>query len=154
MKTIASAGLLLYRHRSGLEVLLAHPGGPYWRKKDDGAWTVPKGEIGEGEDYYVAAVREFKEETGYAPKGKPTSLGSVRQAGGKFVHVWALEDDWEPEALVSNLFSMEWPPRSGLKQEFPEIDRAAWFDIATARRKILKSQSEFLARLEFAEQNG
>ncbi len=150
MKTAASAGLLLYRRQNGLEVLLAHPGGPYWRNKDSGSWTVPKGEIHEGEDPYAAAVREFEEETGFRPQRDAFSLGSLRQAGGKLVYVWAIECDWDPATLVSNSFSMEWPPRSGRTQNFPEIDRAAWFDPSAAREKILKSQSEFLYRLEQA----
>lgn len=147
MKTATSAGLLLYRRREDLEVLLAHPGGPYWRNKDDGAWTVPKGEIGDGEAPYEAAVREFAEETGHVVNGPAHFLGGLRQAGGKRVYVWAVEEDWDPAALVSNRFTIEWPPRSGKEQQFPEIDRAAWFDIRSARSKILKSQSEFLNRL-------
>jgi len=147
VKTKESAGLLLFRRRHTLEVLLAHPGGPYWRKKDDGAWTIPKGELQESEDPYLAAQREFAEETGFRPQGKPLSLGSLRQAGGKRVYAWAIEEDWDPSSLASNHFSMEWPPRSGRIVQFPEIDRAQWFDLATARRKILKSQSEFLDRL-------
>lgn len=150
MKTPESAGLLLYRRRDDLEVLLAHPGGPYWRNKDEGAWSVPKGEILEGEDPYAAALREFEEETGLRPHGKPVSLGSLRQSGGKLVHAWAVENDWDPSRLVSNQFSIEWPPRSGRTALFPEIDRANWFDLATARLKILKSQTEFLNRLEAA----
>jgi predicted NUDIX family NTP pyrophosphohydrolase len=142
-----SAGLLLYRDRNGLEVLLAHPGGPYWRNKDEGSWTVPKGEALDGEDLYKAAFREFVEETGFRPDGTATPLGSVRQAGGKHVHVWALEGDWNPETLVSNLFSIEWPPHSGRMQNFPEIDRAEWFDLTTAHSKILKGQAELLNRL-------
>ncbi|MET0407514.1 MAG: NUDIX domain-containing protein [Hyphomicrobium sp.] len=148
MKTSASAGLLLYRLKEKLEVLLAHPGGPYWKNKDAGAWTVPKGEILEGEDPHQAAIREFMEETGFRPSGDALSLGSLRQAGGKWVHVWAVPQDWDPARLVSNSFSIEWPPRSGRVQEFPEIDRAAWFDLAQARVKILKSQLPFLDRLE------
>ncbi|HET6389606.1 NUDIX domain-containing protein [Hyphomicrobium sp.] len=148
MKTATSAGLLLYRDRSGLEVLLGHPGGPYWRRKDDGSWTVPKGEVQDREDLYKAALREFEEETGFHPEGPAMALGSIRQAGGKHVHAWAIHADWNPETLVSNTFSMEWPPRSGRMQSFPEIDRAEWFGLATARLKILKSQVEFLNRLE------
>lgn len=150
VKTPESAGLLLYRRRQDLEVLLAHPGGPYWRNKDEGAWTVPKGEILEGEDPYAAALREFEEETGLRPHGKPVSLGSLRQSGGKLVHAWAVENDWDASRLVSNQFSIEWPPRSGRTVLFPEIDRANWFDLATARLKILKSQTKFLNRLEAA----
>jgi predicted NUDIX family NTP pyrophosphohydrolase len=145
-----SAGLLLFRRRHGLEVLLAHPGGPFWRNKDDRAWGIPKGEIEAGEDPLVAARREFAEETGHLADGPALPLGSLRQAGGKWVHAWAVEKDWDPERLVSNTFSMAWPPRSGRIEEFPEIDRAAWFDLATAHRKILKSQLEFLTRLESA----
>ncbi|MGO4684817.1 NUDIX domain-containing protein [Hyphomicrobium sp. 2TAF46] len=148
MKTATSAGVLLYRDRNGLEVLLGHPGGPYWRRKDEGSWTVPKGEVLDGEDLYKAALREFAEETGFQPKGAVTPLGSVRQAGGKSVHVWAIEADWNPETLVSNTFSIEWPPRSGRMQNFPEIDRADWFDLTTARAKILRSQGDFLDRLD------
>ena len=148
VKTAVSAGLLLFRDRNGLEVLLAHPGGPYWRNKDDGAWTVPKGEILDGEAEYDTALREFVEETGFRPHGLVISLGSIRQAGGKHVHVWAVEDDWDPETLVSNSFTIEWPPRSGQTLHFPEVDRAQWFDLKIAHTKILKSQSEFLNRLE------
>lgn len=148
LKRATSAALLLYRRRNGLEVLLAHLGGPFWRKKDDGAWTIPKGEIHLGEEPRKAAFREFAEETGYTAGGQALPLGSLRQAGGKWVHAWAVEEDWDPAALVSNTFSLEWPPRSGRTQQFPEIDRAAWFDIPSARSKILKSQSPFLDRLE------
>jgi predicted NUDIX family NTP pyrophosphohydrolase len=151
VKTRESAGLVLFRRRNALEVLLAHPGGPYWRKKDDGAWTIPKGELEESESSYLAAIREFTEETGFQPRGKPLSLGSLRQAGGKLVHAWAIESDWDPSSLISNSFNMEWPPRSGRMERFPEIDRAQWFDLATAQRKILKSQSEFLDRLAALE---
>lgn len=150
VKTPGSAGLLLYRRQQDLEVLLAHPGGPYWRNKDDGAWTVPKGEIHGEEDPYATALREFEEETGLRPHGKTLSLGSLRQSDGKLVHVWAVENDWDPAFLISNQFSIEWPPRSGRTATFPEIDRANWFDLATARRKILKSQMDFLNRLEAA----
>lgn len=148
MRTKESAGLLLFRRQRTLEVLLAHPGGPYWRKKDDGAWTIPKGEINDSEDPCRAALREFAEETGFQPQGEPLSLGSLRQAGGKLVHAWAVEDDWNPSRLVSNTFSIEWPPRSGRMEQFPEIDRAGWFELPTARRKILNGQLEFLDRLE------
>lgn len=147
-----SAGLLLYRSGAeGLEVLLVHPGGPFWRAKDDGAWTIPKGEIEEGEDELAAARREFGEETGWRPAGAAHDLGSVRQAGGKRVRVWAVAGDWDPAKLASNSFSVEWPPRSGRLQEFPEADRAAWFSLAAARRKILKSQIAFLDRLAALE---
>jgi predicted NUDIX family NTP pyrophosphohydrolase len=148
LKNKSSAGLLLFRRRNGLEVLLVHPGGPFWHRKDDGAWMLPKGEIEDGEGPLAAARREFFEETGYAAQGDTRSLGTLRQAGGKIVHAWAVESDWDPQCLVSNAFEMEWPPKSGRKQNFPEIDTAAWFPIEAARRKILKSQSEFLDRLE------
>ncbi|MFT3732176.1 MAG: NUDIX domain-containing protein [Hyphomicrobium sp.] len=154
MKSKTSAGLLLHRRRGDLEVLLAHPGGPYWRNKDEGAWTIPKGEVQDGEEPDLAALREFAEETGFQPQGERLSLGSVRQAGGKLVHVWSIEADWDPQNLVSNMFSIEWPPRSGRMQPFPEIDKAAWFDLAAAHRKILRSQSEFLNRLEHALAGG
>jgi predicted NUDIX family NTP pyrophosphohydrolase len=144
-----SAGVLLFRRGvAGLEVLLAHPGGPLWRRMENGAWTIPKGEVDQGEDIPAAARREFAEETGYRLKGKALPLGSVRQPGGKLVHAWAVNGDWDPVRLVSNTFSMEWPPHSGRMQEFPEIDRAAWFDLKEARKKILKGQTVFLNRLE------
>lgn len=148
--TRVSAGLLLFRRRGGLEVLLGHPGGPYWQNKDDGAWSVPKGEIEAGEDELAAARREFAEETGYRPQGDVLSLGSARQPGGKLVHVWALDDDWDPAQLGSNSFSMEWPPKSGRLQVFPEIDRAGWFALDEARKKTLKGQVVFLDRLQAA----
>jgi predicted NUDIX family NTP pyrophosphohydrolase len=148
--TRVSAGLLLFRRRGALEVLLAHPGGPYWQNKDEGAWTVPKGEMEAGEDELAAARREFAEETGYLPQGGVLSLGSGRQPGGKLVHVWALADDWDPAQLRSNTFSMEWPPKSGRSQVFPEIDRAGWFALDEARRKILEGQVVFLDRLKAA----
>ena len=147
MKTATSAGLLLYRNMAELQVLLAHPGGPYWQKKDAGAWTIPKGEIEVDEDPFAAALREFGEEMGFQPTGRALPLGAARQAGGKVVQAWAIEADWDPAELVSNTFSIEWPPRSGHTREFQEIDRAAWFNLETARGKILKSQAEFLNRL-------
>lgn len=147
MKT--SAGLLLYRDAAGrLEVLLVHPGGPFWAKKDAGAWSIPKGEIGEGEDPLAAAKREFEEETGTRPTGEAVALESRRQAGGKLVHVWAIRGDLDPGAVKSTTFSLEWPPRSGRRQEFPEVDRAAWFTVDEARAKILKGQAPFLDDLE------
>jgi predicted NUDIX family NTP pyrophosphohydrolase len=143
-----SAGLLLYRRRrGGLDVLLAHPGGPYWRNKDDGAWSIPKGEIESGENPLQAAQREFAEETGHCPQGEALSLGSARQPSGKIVHVFALEGEFDPARLVSGSFEMEWPPRSGRVQSFPEIDRAAWFSLDAARTKIIKGQAVFLDRL-------
>ena len=111
---------------------------------------LPKGEIEDGEDALAAARREFAEETGHEARGQPLSLGMLRQAGGKLVHIWAIEENWDPQGLVSNTFEMEWPPKSGRNQSFPEIDAAAWFPVQTARRKILKSQSDFLDRLEAA----
>lgn len=150
MKNKVSAGLLLFRRQNGLEILLVHPGGPFWRRKDDGAWMLPKGEIQEGEDTLAAARREFHEETGHEPRGSLLELGSLRQAGGKLVHAWAVEDDWDPQRLVSNNFEMEWPPKSGRIENFPEIDAATWFSREIAQKKILKSQAEFLNRLDAA----
>jgi predicted NUDIX family NTP pyrophosphohydrolase len=121
-------------------VLSTHPGGPSWQNKSDGAWSIPKGEIETGEELLTAARREFAEETGFTPNGLAVSLGSLHQADGKSLHVWAIEEDWDPEHLISNTFSIEWPPRSGRVQRFPEIDRAAWFDVATAHKKILKAR--------------
>ncbi len=143
-----SAGILLYQRRPRLQVLLAHPGGPFWRRKDAGAWTIPKGEIEEGEDALAAARREFEEETGHRPQGAALDLGSLRQPSGKHVHVWAIEDDWDPAQLVSNTFRIEWPPHSGRMEAFPEIDRAAWFGLNAARKKILKGQIAFLDQLQ------
>lgn len=143
-----SAGILLYRRcGGGLEVLLAHPGGPFWKNRDDGAWGIPKGEIGEGEDPWLAARREFLEETGVTPGEEAIELTPVRQKGGKLVHAWAIEGDCDAAAIVSNLFAMEWPPRSGRMAEFPEIDRAAWFGIERARAKILPGQLPLLDEL-------
>jgi predicted NUDIX family NTP pyrophosphohydrolase len=143
-----SAGLLLYRRKtSGVEVLLAHPGGPFWQRKDEGAWAVPKGLISAGEAPLTAAKREFLEETGHSPDGEFLSLGEAKQPGGKTVHVWAVEGDWDAASLRSNMFEMEWPPRSGRRQSFPEIDRAEWFSLEAAQAKILKGQAVFLRRL-------
>ena len=144
-----SAGILLYRFREGvLQVLLAHPGGPFWAKKDAGAWTIPKGEIGDSEEPLAAARRELREETGLALEGEFIALAPVRQKSGKWVHAWALEGDCDAAAIRSNTFSVEWPPRSGKQREFPEIDRAAWFTIPEAREKILAAQAAFLDELE------
>lgn len=146
----ASAGLLIYRHVGGrrvLEVLLVHPGGPFWAKRDDGAWSIPKGEFGPGEDPLGAAKREFREETGLAVEGDFVPLAPVKQAGGKVVRAWAIESDCDPTCLRSNTFSMEWPPGSGSRREFPEVDRAAWFPISEARRKILPGQVALLDQL-------
>jgi predicted NUDIX family NTP pyrophosphohydrolase len=143
-----SAGLLLFRQMDGdIDVLLGHPGGPFWRRKDEGAWTIPKGLIVPGESPLSSAQREFAEETGHYPSGDSISLGSARQPGGKVVHAWAIEGDWDPADLRSNTFEMEWPPRSGRRQSFAEIDRAAWFRVAEARKRILKGQAVFIDRL-------
>jgi predicted NUDIX family NTP pyrophosphohydrolase len=143
-----SAGLLLYRDcSSGLEVLLVHPGGPFWARKDDGAWSIPKGELEDGEDPLLAAKREFEEETGGRPDGEFTPLQPIKQPGGKLVYAWALRADFDTATLKSNTFSMEWPPRSGRHSEFPEVDQAAWFRLDEARRKILKGQAGFLDQL-------
>jgi predicted NUDIX family NTP pyrophosphohydrolase len=143
-----SAGLLLYRRTSAApEVLLVHPGGPFWARKDEHAWSIPKGEFAEGEDPLAAARREFAEETGFSPPGTPVALGSQGR-GGKLIRIWAIEGDWDPGTLRSNSFTMEWPPRSGQTRAFPEVDRAGWFDLTTARRKIHRNQLEFLDALE------
>jgi predicted NUDIX family NTP pyrophosphohydrolase len=143
-----TAGILLYRIRNGgLEVFLVHPGGPFWMQKDDGAWSIPKGETEEGEDLLHAAKREFHEETGFSLDGDFIALTPLKQRGGKIVHAWAVEGDVDAESSKSNLFSMEWPPRSGKRAEFPEVDRAAWFTLETAKEKILQSQAELLAEL-------
>ena len=143
-----SAGVLLYRRRGGeLEVFLAHPGGPFWTRKDAGAWTIPKGEIDEGEDPLAAAKREFAEEIGIPLEGTYVALDPVRQKSGKLVLAWAVEGDCDPAALRSNLFSMEWPPKSGKQVEFPEVDRAQWFTIPDARTKLLPGQLPLLDQL-------
>jgi predicted NUDIX family NTP pyrophosphohydrolase len=144
-----SAGLLLYRTRDGIrEVLLAHPGGPFWARRDDGAWSIPKGEVDEGEDPYAAARREFAEELGAVPPdGDPLPLGEVRLKSRKRVIAWALEGDFEPDQLVSMTFEMEWPPRSGRTATYPEVDRAAWFDLETARVKLNAGQVPLLDAL-------
>jgi predicted NUDIX family NTP pyrophosphohydrolase len=140
-----SAGILLFRRGGGpIEVLLAHPGGPFWKNKDEGAWSIPKGEYGDDEDPLTAARREFAEETGLTLRGHFMPLGQIRQRGGKLVTAWALEHDFDPAKLGSNTFSMPWPPGSGKLQEFPEIDRAEWFPLEIARRKILPGQAEIL----------
>ncbi|WOH53211.1 NUDIX domain-containing protein [Bradyrhizobium sp. sBnM-33] len=139
--------MLFHQKDKDVQVLLGHPGGPFWSRKDQGAWTIPKGLIGPSESPLSAAVREFAEETGYRPGGEAIPLGSAKQPSGKVVHMWAIEEDWDPADLQSNTFEMEWPPRSGRRQSFPEIDRASWFGIAEARLKILKGQAAFLDRL-------
>jgi predicted NUDIX family NTP pyrophosphohydrolase len=144
-----SAGLILFRRRSGsIEVLLAHPGGPVWAGKDEGAWTIPKGEPEDGEDVLAAARREVEEETGARPDGTFIALDPVRQHSGKTVYAWAVESEFDPAALRSNLFDMEWPPRSGRRQSFPEVDRAEWFTMPIAGRKILSGQAPLLRQLE------
>lgn len=144
-----SAGLLLHRRSArGVEVLLVHPGGPFWARRDAGAWSIPKGEVGEGEDLLAAARREFREETGFPlPRGPAVALGELRQRGGKIVHAWAVQGDLDPGGLRSNTFEMEWPRGSGRTRSFPEVDRAEWFDLAEARRRILPGQAGFLDAL-------
>ena len=152
MATKRSSGILLYRDREGTtEFLLVHPGGPYWARRDDGAWSIPKGGIEGEEESREAALRELDEELGSAAPDLDADelieLGSVRQRAGKVVEAWAAEGDFDPAALDSNTFEMEWPPRSGREVEFPEVDRADWFDLEGARRKLLPAQGEFLDRL-------
>ena len=143
-----SAGLLLYRRRGeALEVFLVHPGGPFWAKKDLGAWSLPKGELAEGEDPLAAAIREFTEETGFPIDGEFRALTPLRQPSGKTILAWAVEGDCDPAELRSNMFSMEWPPKSGKTQEFPEVDRASWFPIDEARKRIIAGQAPFLDEL-------
>lgn len=144
-----SAGLLLFRRRAGssIEVLLGHPGGPFWTGRDAGAWTLPKGGIHPGEEPLATAIREFTEETGYPTSPPYIALGQITQRGGKIVHAWAFEGDCEPGRLVSVLASIEWPPRSGRTIEVPEIDRVAFFTLADARRAINVAQIELLDRL-------
>jgi predicted NUDIX family NTP pyrophosphohydrolase len=144
-----SAGILLYRfQKDGVEVFLVHPGGPFWANKDKGSWSVPKGEYNDDEDALKAAQREFQEETGLSIQGNFIELGEVRQPSGKRVRVWALENDQEVENIRSNTFQLEWPPKSGKIQEFPEVDRGGWFSLPEARQKILKGQIPFLDKLE------
>lgn len=146
--TKISAGLLLYRRvDGGIELFLAHPGGPFWRRRDVGAWTVPKGIIEEGEDGLTAARREFEEETGIVPVGPFLPLGSVRQKAGKTVHAWAWEGDADPETIRSNEMEVEWPRGSGITRSYPEVDRCAWFTPASAREKINSAQAELIDRL-------
>jgi predicted NUDIX family NTP pyrophosphohydrolase len=146
-----SAGLLLYReHNSQLEVLLVHLGGPFWKNKDRGAWFVPKGEFNPGEDLLDAAKREFQEETGLVPRGDFVSLGSVKHKSGKTVHAWAFPGNYDPHTLKSNKFEMDWPPKSGRIATFPEIDRADFFTVETAREKMHPAEFAFLSRLKMA----
>jgi predicted NUDIX family NTP pyrophosphohydrolase len=144
-----SAGILLYRLSGGApEVLLVHPGGPFWARRDAGAWSLPKGEYEDADDPLASALREFEEETGTAlATGELLELGDVKQKSGKVVRAWAAEGDLDPDAVHSNTFTMEWPPRSGRTAEFPEIDRAGWFGIDEAREKVNPAQAEFLDRL-------
>lgn len=143
-----SAGILPFRKlKDELEVLLVHPGGPFWRNRDEGAWSLAKGEYGEAEAPSAAARREFKEETGWDVTQDMHPLGEIRQAGGKYLTAFAVEADFDPEGFVSNRFDMEWPPRSARFQSFPEVDRVSWFSLAEARRKILSSQEPLLDRL-------
>ena len=144
-----SAGLLMYRKRGEvLQVLLVHPGGPFWAKKDLGAWSIPKGEFGEDEDALKAARREFEEETGFLPTGQFVRLGVIKQPSGKLIHAWAFEGDLDARKIKSNKFSIEWPPQSGKQKEFPEVDRAEWFAVDTAREKIIMGQVSFIDELQ------
>jgi predicted NUDIX family NTP pyrophosphohydrolase len=144
-----SAGLLMYRiHDGELQVLLAHPGGPYFQNKDEAAWSIPKGEVEADEDWLATAKREFEEETGITPTGPFIALTAIRQKGGKFVHAWAFKGDCDPSAIVSNTFTMEWPPKSKKQMEFPEIDRADFFGVAAAKQKIKAGQESLIEELE------
>lgn len=144
-----SAGILLYREVAGrLEVLLAHPGGPFWAGKDEGAWSIPKGEFEDAEEPLAAARREFEEEIGMAVDGDFIPLEPLRQPSGKVVFAWAVQGDFDPARLKSNIFSMEWPPQSGKQKNFPEVDRAAWFPVEVAKGKILQGQVPFLIQLQ------
>ena len=143
-----SAGILLYRLADKqLQVLLVHPGGPFFKNKDEGAWTIPKGEVAEGEDLFSAACREFAEETGSRPRGEPIPLATIKQKGGKTVHAWAVAGPFDPSQLVSNTFPLEWPPKSGKHVDFPEVDRAAWFPLPEAKIKMNCAQTAWLDEL-------
>lgn len=145
---VHSAGLLPFRKRDDLtEVFLVHPGGPFWARRDEGAWSLAKGVVEAGEDLLAAARREFQEETGFEAQGRFIELGELKQPGGKIVHAWAVEQDLDPARLKSNTFTLEWPKGSGTTREFPEVDRGEWFGLDEARQKILKGQVEFLDRL-------
>jgi predicted NUDIX family NTP pyrophosphohydrolase len=144
-----SAGILLYRVRDdAVEVFLVHPGGPYWARKDDGAWSIPKGETEDGADLLATAYTEFHEETGSPLQGEPVPLAPLKQPGGKVVHAWAVQGDIDATSIRSNTFAIEWPPRSGKTREFPEVDRGGWFDLPTARLKLLAGQRGFLDQLQ------
>jgi predicted NUDIX family NTP pyrophosphohydrolase len=144
-----SAGVLLFRRRpQGVQVLLVHPGGPFWKNKDQGAWSLPKGEVEAGEDLLAAARRELEEELGLTPHGPFTPLSPIKQKGGKIVHAWACEGDCDPSTTRSNTFTLEWPPRSGKRAEFPEVDRAEWFSPEQAREKINPAQADWIQELE------
>lgn len=150
-RTSVSAGLLLFRRNGGaMELFLAHPGGPFWKGRDRGAWTIPKGLVNDGEELLDAARREFEEETGIRPEGPFIPLGSVRQKAGKVVHAWAWEGDAEPAAITSNTARSQWPPGSGRWITYPEVDRCAWFDPAEARVRLNPAQAELIDRLETA----
>lgn len=148
-----SAGILLFRQGGGdLEFFLVHPGGPFFAKKDAGWWTIPKGEPAEGEELLAAAIREFAEETGISLSGHFIPLQSIKQKGGKMVHCWALEGDLDATAITSNTFEIEWPPRSGKKKQFPEIDKAGWFPLEDATRLINEMQASFLQQVSHLQQ--
>lgn len=152
-----SAGLVLFRERADgrIEVLLGHMGGPFWARKDEGAWSIPKGELDPGEDPLAAALREFAEELGHAPPDGPVlELGEIRQTAGKRVVAFAMQGDFDPAAIVPGTFEIEWPPRSGRRQSFPEVDRVAWFELATAESKIVRAQMALLERLEELRRSG
>ena len=147
-KADVSAGILVYRETNAtLEVLLAHPGGPFWARKDAGAWTIPKGLVELGADLLATAEREFTEETGFVAEGPFVPLAAARQTSGKIVHAFACRGDFDSTKLISNMFEIEWPPRSGQRRQFPEVDRAAWFDLAAARDKLIAYQRPFLIAL-------
>jgi predicted NUDIX family NTP pyrophosphohydrolase len=138
----------MFRRRDGLQVLLVHPGGPFWKNKDDGAWSIPKGEVDENEDLLLCARREFEEELGVAPQGSFIALSPIKQKAGKIVHAWCFEGDLDAASIHSNTFTMEWPPKSGKRAEFPEVDRAEWFDLPTARKKINPAQAAIIDEME------
>lgn len=143
-----SAGILLYRRNRHLELFLVHPGGPYWQKKDLGAWSIPKGEFADQEDPLAAAKREFEEETGVAPSGYFIELEPVKQKAGKIIYAWAVEGDIDPSAVKSNVFNIEWPPNSGKRQQFPEVDKADWFGVEEAKEKINPGQATLIVQLQ------